>query len=221
METQLKKLLTHLRRSEDFHLEVWKKMMEADGGSLFPVDLLANAVLHRSISLVRGFATLVEQRNLICAAPLLRFQLDNCLRFYAVFIVEKPHDFALQVLKGVRVSKIKDKSGKLMRDAHLVEQLSQKHPWVSKVYEQTSGYVHLSDAHIFNTFAPTSQEDQNKRKQNIVIGVGDCFETDEYYEEATEAFIEATDVLFEYVIGWVKTKQNPPRGSSQSNKGKS
>ncbi len=211
METRLQKLLARLRKSEDFHLEVWKQMMEADGGTFFPVDLLANAVLHRSINLVRGYITLVEQRNFICAAPLLRLQLDNCLRFYAVFIVDKPHDFALKVLDGVKISKMKDRTGTLMRDGYLVEKLGQIHPWVSRVYKQTSGYVHLSDAHIFNTFASTSPKEQKERKQNLVMGAGDCFETDEFYEEATEAFIEATQVLFNYVIGWVKTKENPPK----------
>ena len=192
--------------------------MEADGGAFFPVDFLANAVLHRSINLVRGYITLVEQRNFICAAPLLRLQLDNCLRFYAVFIVAKPHDFALKVLDGVPVRKLKDRTGERMTDTYLVKKLNQIYPWVSQVYERTSGYVHLSDAHIFNTFAPTSPEERKERKQNLVIGVGDCFETDDFYEEATEAFIEATHVLFNYVIGWMKTKQNPPKTSVQKKK---
>ena len=132
------------------------------------------------------------------------------MRFYAVFIVEKPHDFALQVLNGVKIGKMKDKTGKLMRDAYLVEQLSRKYPWIRQVYERTSGYVHLSDTHIFNTFAPTRPEDRKERKQNLTIGPGDCFETDAFYEEANEAFVEATRVLLNYVVGWTKTKQKPP-----------
>ncbi|MFZ1073386.1 MAG: hypothetical protein WAO21_08110 [Verrucomicrobiia bacterium] len=212
---RLQQQLAHLRKSEDFHLKVWKKMMDADGGALFPVDLLANAVLHRSINLVRGYATLVEQRNWICAAPLLRLQLDNCLRFYAVFIVEKPHDFAMKVFEGVAIRKMKDRTGNLMKDAYLVEKLSQQHPWVARVYERTSGYIHLSDTHIFNTFAPTSPEEHNKKLQNIAVGVGDSFETDEVYEEATLAFIEATKVLFKYIIGWVNTKETRRVASSK------
>ena len=55
-------------------------MAEVDKGNVYPVDLRVNAVLHRSTNLVRGFALLIEQRNFICAAPLLRLQIDNCLR---------------------------------------------------------------------------------------------------------------------------------------------
>ena len=218
METRLQKLLAHLRDSEHLHLEIWKKMSEAHGGAFYPVDLLANAVLHRSINLVHGYAALVEQRNFICAAPLLRLQIDNCLRFYAVFIVDKPHDFAMKILSGVQVGKMKDKAGSLMADAYLTKKLSQIHPWVSRVYKRTSAYIHLSDAHIFNTFAPTSPEERKDRIQKLTVGAGDCFEGDEFYEEATEAFIEATHVLLNYVIGWVKTKQNPPKTSVQKKK---
>jgi hypothetical protein len=193
-------------------------MTEADGGNVYPVDLLAKAVLHRSTNLVRGFTTLIEQGNFICAAPLLRLQLDNCLRFYAVFVVEDPHDFAIEVLKGTPVRKQKDKTGSLMTDAYLVKQLNQIYPWISRVYERTSGYVHLSDAHILNTFASRTPEEEKQRMQRLVIGAGDCFENGELYKEATTAFIEATQVLFNYIIGWVKTKESPPKGSARAHK---
>jgi hypothetical protein len=217
-KTSLQQLVAHLRASEQLHLEVGRKMAEADGGKLYLVDLLANAVLHRSTNLVRGFAALVEQRNFICAAPLLRLQIDNCLRFYAVFIVEKPHDFAMEVLKGTQVRKLKDRTGAFMTDAYLSKQLNQIHPWVARVYERTSGYIHLSDAHIFNTFASRSPDEEKEGLQRLTIGAGDCFEGDELYKEAAAAFIEATQVLLKYVIGWVKTKESPPKAQTKTRK---
>jgi hypothetical protein len=42
------------------------------------------------------------------------------------------------------------------------------------------------------------------------IGIGSNLEGDELFEEATEAFTEATKVMFEYLIGWQRTKANPP-----------
>lgn len=186
-------------------------MAKADGGAVYPLDLLANAVLHRSANLVRGYSLLVEQRNFICAAPLLRLQIDNCLRFYAAFIVADAHDFAEKVFKGVRVSKMKDRTGSLMTDAYLAKKLSRKHPWILRVYDRTSGYVHLSDTHIFNTFSPPTPGDLKETKQQIVVGPGDCFAGDALYEEATAAFIEATRLLFEHLVGWVKTKDRPRR----------
>lgn len=107
-----------------------------------------------------------------------------------------------------------------MTDAYLIKKLSRIHPWVSRVYKRTSGYIHLSDAHIFNTFAPERPEEEKDRIQTIIVGAGDCFQGDELYEEATAAFIEATQVLFNYLIGWVKTKENPPRRPAQTTKRK-
>lgn len=191
-------------------------MAEADSGNLYPVDLLANAVLHRSINLVRGFAAMVERRNFTCAAALLRLQIDNCLRFYAVFLVDQPHDFAMEVFKGTQVRKLRDKSGALMTDAYLLRRLSEAHPWMPRVYERTSGYVHLSAAHIFNTFSPRSPQDEEETTQTISIGAGDNFEDEALYEEAASAFVETTQVLFKYVVGWVATKQSKPSSAGKA-----
>ncbi len=218
--TTLEQLVAHLRASEKLHSEVFMKMAEADAGKFFPVDLLANAVLHRSINLVQGFATLVEQRNFICAASLLRLQLDNCLRFYAVFLVDDPHGFAMEVFKGNQVRKLKDRKGERMTDAYLVEQLAQIYPWIARVYGQTSGYIHLSNAHIFNTFAARTPGEAELEVHHLVVGAGDCFEGDELYKEATAAMIEATQVLFKYLSGWVKTKETPPDQLARKRKGR-
>jgi hypothetical protein len=201
-------------------LEVGQKMAQVDDGALYPIDILASAVLHRSTNLIRGFATLVEQRNFICAAALLRLQIDNCLRFYAVYLVKEPHTFAMEIMKGSQVRKMQDRSGALLTDQYLVGQLSQHHPWIENVYKQTSGYVHLSEKHVYNIFASTSSGANEDGVQNVVIGHGDSFGTDALYEEATAAFIEATKLLFHYLIGWIKTKElrpsAPPSGCSET-----
>src|SRR6516162_1393286 len=98
MKTRLEDLVNCLRESEGMHHGVWMRMTGADNGAVYPVDLLANAVINRSINLLRGYCDLVEKRNFICAAALLRLQLDNCLRFSAVFLVSSCHDFATEVL---------------------------------------------------------------------------------------------------------------------------
>jgi hypothetical protein len=168
---------------------------------------LAQAVLNRLLNLVEGFVTLAQQRNLICCGALLRLQLDNCLRFYAVYLVKDPHDFAMQVFGGTPIKKMKDKNGKFMTDKYLAEKLNEKYPWVLNVYKKTSGYIHLSETHIFNTFLESPKE---VGTQEMGIGIGSNLEGDELFEEATEAFTEATKVMFEYLIGWQRTKANPP-----------
>jgi hypothetical protein len=109
------------------------------------------AVVDRSLALLRGFCDLVEARNMIAAAPLIRCQLDNGLRFFASTLVEDPHDFAGNILKGIPVRKMKDRYGKLMTDRYLVERLTIEVPWIETVYSQASGYIHFSEQHIINT----------------------------------------------------------------------
>lgn len=214
--TRLEKLLKHLEDSQPFHLEVGLKMAQAYGGAIYPVDLLAQAVLNRSANLLDGFVTLARKRNFICCAPLLRLQIDNCLRFYAVFIVKDCHRFAMDVLQGTQINKMKDRNGKLMTDRYLAERLNEEHPWILRVYERTSSYIHLSDTHIFNTVKQSSEEKEAQGIQEFKMGVGDNFEGDELYEEAALALIEATNILFKYLVGWVKTKDNPPKRKRKS-----
>jgi hypothetical protein len=210
MESRINHLLLRLRNSEKLHTEVGLKIMKANGGAVYPVDLLAWAVINRSINLIQGFAILIEKRNFISAVPLLRLQIDNCLRFYAVYLVSDPHKFATNVLTGARIAKMKDESGARLTGGYLASRLTEHHSWVARVYDKTSGYIHLSESHIFNTFAPTRDADRAKNIQSISIGPGDNFLDEKFYEEATEAFIEATNVLFTYLVGWLKTKENPP-----------
>lgn len=136
-----------LRVAKKDHLDVAKEMIK--GGDLFTLDFLAVATLNRSLCLMAGFCTLIKTKNMIAAAPLLRMQLDDCLRFSAAWIVDKPHAFASEVLGGVPIRKLKDRDGNRMTDGYLLKKLAVQYPWVTSVYEHSSGYVHLSDKHAF------------------------------------------------------------------------
>jgi hypothetical protein len=200
-------ILQDLRATKALHIELGKYVLTGFNGSLYPLDFLAAAVINRSIALIDGFSILLDARNLIAAAPLLRLQIDNCLRFSAAWLVKDPHEFATAVLQGVPVRKQRSMSGELMTDAFLVRQLSQEHPWVERVYDRTSGYIHLSETHIFSAVRSGADE----RTLEIVIGQGGRFATDDLLEEAAQAFAEATEVLLDYVRGWGYTKDNPQR----------
>jgi hypothetical protein len=210
----LTSLLKSLRASEPLHLEIGLRMMKAADGALFPVDLLALAALNRSANLIAGFASLIEARNFIAAAPLLRLQIDNCLRFYAVHIVAKPHDFARAVLKGERIDKMKDAKGNPLTDRYLVQCVTKDFPWIARVYKKTSGYIHFSDAHVASVFSETPQEKRDKGIYDIAIGPGDKFTEPGLYEEAVEAFAGATQAIFHYLAGWVKTKESQSKAYS-------
>lgn len=205
MHSELKKRLDHLDGLTDLHLVVCAQMLNADGGKMFPLDILASATIKRSLALIKGFTTLVKLHNYSCAASLLRLQLDSCLRLFAAFIVDKPHDLASNVLKGESIRNMKDRNGNRMTDRHLVNSLASKYEWLPRVYESTSGFIHLSEKHLFSVFGDAKDE----RAVELRVGANDENFPPELWIELADGFLAATDALFEYLKGWVFTKENP------------
>jgi len=206
MENSISDMLKKLKSYEALHLEKGKKLLEEYEGIIYPLDMYAVAALNRSLNLLHGIYLMIGARNIICAAPLLRMQIDNCLRFYASFIVPDPHNFALDVLSGKRIDKMHDQNCNKMTDYYLRKKMSEEYPWISSVYEKTSSYVHFSDKHIRNAVRMASGE------ENVLefsISLGDKHIPDDLYVELMEAFIATTDVFFEYIDGWIYTKNNP------------
>jgi hypothetical protein len=111
-------------------------------------DGLVLAALIRSQSTIVGFLAMIEQRNKLCAQPMIRFQLDSAMRLIACLIAKEPEELVQHILNGGKPSKFKDIDGVPLNDYRLHTRLSQEYPEASRVYEDTSGYVHLSRRHI-------------------------------------------------------------------------
>ena len=204
MNPTLDEKIKHIESLQNLHLKHIMEMLKADGGSIFGLDLLALAAFKRSMSLCAGFACLVRGTNYLSAAALVRLQLDTCLRFFAAFIVDRPHEFSQSILDGVPVRKLKDRSGNLMTDRYLVDTLGKKYEWMPRVYEATSGFIHLSERHMFSVWNP----DAAGKFQTMVRATDDHLEN-ALWVELADGFLACTDALFEYLKGWTFTKQNP------------
>jgi hypothetical protein len=185
-----------------------KEMLEADGGKVFGLDFLALAAIKRSMALTAGFRSMLTARNLICAGALVRLELDTALRFFAAWLVQDPHQFALDVLGGKHIRKMKDRDGKFLTDRYLVEKLSEQYEWVATVYERTSGYVHLSSTHVMSMVSDAT-EVEDKRAVKVLVGVEDKPLPDWIYIEACDGFRACAEILLRYVEGWGLTKANP------------
>jgi hypothetical protein len=192
----------NLRKIAGEHQNMGAEIMRGASGAMYGLDILAIAVLNRSLCLLEGFCDLIEKRNFIAAAPLLRLQLDNLLRFHAAWLVNNPHDFSLEVLAGTHIRKMKDRDGNLMTDRYLVDKLSEQHPEMKSVYEHTSGYIHLSEKHIFNSLGKPEASGRFTMK----VSSTDDFIKEADYLEALRAFFEITGILFSYMKGWSLTK---------------
>lgn len=206
----IKQYLAYLQESRELHLQLAKSMFEADNGNLFPLDLFAVAVFKRSMSLVQGFISAIENENFICAMPLVRLQLDNVLRFSASSLVENPHDLAIQVLDGKAIRNIKSIENERMTDRYLVNKLSEQPDlsWMKKVYEETCGYIHLSDKHFFNAMGVKKEKGEYSRTIQFQISEKDTFISETLKIEVISAMIRITKYLLQILGSWVWTKNN-------------
>lgn len=196
------KFVVSLRALEKDHTEMGMEIMKAADGKIYPFDLLAISVLNRSVALLNGFCDLIEKKNFVSAAPLIRLQLDNLLRFHAGWLVDKPHDFAMKILSGTKVSNIHDRHEEKMSDRYLVSKISEEYPHLKKVYDETSGFIHLSDKHIFSSLG----EVENDGKFSMKVSITDSYVRNEDYIAAIKGFAEITGILFRYLKGWALTK---------------
>jgi len=209
----LSNALRILETYREKHLQLATKVIEADNGNIFPVDLLIISSLNRSMCLLRGFLDLIKSRNFICAAPLVRIQLDNGLRLFAGTLVNDPHQFTMKILEGIPVKNQEDNTGNKMKDFYLVEKLSGLYPWVKEVYDHASGYVHLSEKHFWNAI---NLIDTETGKFSMKITDEDEFVSEQHYEQAVISFRKATDIVFNLVDGWIFSKNNPGKRRSIS-----
>lgn len=185
--------------------ELGARILTACGGNCYPLDMLFLAALNRTYAQLSGFVALLKARNFICAAPLVRLQLDTALRLFAGTLVDDPHDFTMQVLQGTQVRQIRSRDGEKMVDAYLVKKLAELYPWVSDVYSHTSGYIHLSEKHFFSSVGSLGAD-------NVVtfkISAEDSNVTVTDYEEAIGAFSSAVDIVRQLAVDWVVAKENP------------
>lgn len=204
-----KTILKHieaLRGSHKDHIDLLGRILSANDGALYGVDLVVIGVIHRSISLIDGFTRMVEDRNALCANALLRLQLDNIIRLYACWLVDDPHSIAIRLLEGKPLCRVKSKDGHQLTDAYLASEASKLYPWLKSVYEKTSGFIHLSAPHMT---APVTQVDRDKHTMSIAVGSGGGREwTEHEILESLGAFAEATSSILHLSYSWLVTKES-------------
>lgn len=195
------KLATLQQRSKEVS-SLAVRIMQAAGGNNYPLDLLFLAALNRTYAQIFGFTSMIGARNFVCAAPLIRLQLDTALRVFAGTLVDDPHGFTMSVLGGTAVRKLASRDGEKMTDAYLVKRLSAIYPWVDDVYKHTSGYIHLSEKHFFSSVGSLEADNTFTFK----ISAEDSNVSAEDYEEAMDAFSAALDIFFQLASDWARTK---------------
>jgi hypothetical protein len=185
---------------ETAHGQVGQTLYDTCAGDLFPCDLLAMAVLDRSLNLLSGVRLLLRNEGYICAAALLRLQLDNVLRFHGVVAATgDPHGVAQRIFAGEELGKIKAFDGERMHDTKLRGLLGAKLPGIDSVYKATSGYIHLSTEHIRHFVARSGKICGEFRLLNIAT-------SDEHLSlEHKLGLVHDFQVLTKGVLGFVRS----------------
>ena len=182
------------------------RISQLSGKGLFHLDFYLNGTYSRALSLIEGFILLLESKNYMAASHLVRPYLDSFLRLFAAWLVKDPHYFANEVMKGEKVDKFYDSKNEKQRlqDWYLRDKASEEYPWIKDVYNTTSGYIHFSRKHIFNTIVEVNTDDftigsyLSKYDSKTI--------TDLNRIEAVTVMIEISNCILEYAYGWVRTK---------------
>jgi hypothetical protein len=207
MQEEINKLLDELEIKIKTLTQVSKASMLTPPG-FYTFDIFVNGLLNRSVNLLNGFILLMRQNNFIAAAPLVRLHLDSLLRLYAPQLIDYNVDeFALKVISGTPVRKLKDKDNKNMTDSRLVEKISEHDAfnWVQKVYDTGNAYVHYSDQLVF---AAMKVKDKEERIVNFTVGQHDEFVPITEKHGAVHWMHEITDGLLFLTYSWVKQKES-------------
>ncbi|MGN6150520.1 MAG: hypothetical protein ACTHOH_00740 [Lysobacteraceae bacterium] len=188
----------------DAHLSLAKRLVSADEKKMYQMDIFGLAVLKRSMSVSSGFFSMFAQGNLLCAASLVRLQIDSSLRFFASSLVDDPDGFCKKFFEGIPIRRIKDRAGNAMTDSYLVEKLSRGFPWIEEVYGHASGFIHFSEKHIFSAVSLGAGEGAIKIEVSDIESNPDPV----FSSELKVAFMHATLLVLQCVGEWVKTKEN-------------
>jgi hypothetical protein len=166
------------------------------------IDLLAAAAVQRSLALIDGFCALIERQNCLCAAPLVRLQLDSAMHVFAALLVNDPSTVLRQHLAERQLNRIKDRDGEKLTDKYLHETLAKRVPWVSAVYNATSGFVHMSKRHLMDMVQAVGRDGRISfcvGRANILCSPGET-------SIVVDAFTGATRLLTWIIEDWLKTK---------------
>jgi len=184
------------------------------------VTLFLLAALQRIDSNAAGFQAMVASLNYPVACAILRMQIDTAMRVHGLRLMADPHDGTMKLLSGERYDRIRPKKGDKLRDAVLLNALNAEYNWIKKVYERTSGMVHLSGMHIHHSFNHSTSVRNGDGSLSIELAIGPNNPNlpVELYDEICAAFVHVSMIANEITIARLRREQaalNPPSSTAR------
>ncbi|HLP97951.1 MAG TPA: hypothetical protein VK149_05865 [Sideroxyarcus sp.] len=202
----LQNYIEDLRGLDRSQIDLAMTIVKANEGKFYSLDFLFLAALNRSRSSVDAFTHLIERENYFGAAPFIRMQLDSVLRLHALRLADDPNSLSHDILKGEPLDKKKDRAGERMTDAYLRKVVAKNHPWINRVYESGSGFIHLSEKHIFSLFSEVG----DAGKIQITIAPIQKHIPEKSRIEAVAAMSHLTQLVIELCNDWAEEKLRIP-----------
>lgn len=197
MET-LESVVGYLRAIQNGLRDEGRALIAASRGTLRPCDAVAVMSVNRAILLIDGSLPLLDQKNMVAGAALVRMQLDTYLRFDAVASFSDPHHLANRVLNGEELRKIKGDDNEKMTDAHLVRRTADTDAKV--IYAWANGHVHLSERHFRHLMAASPL--QNNGQYLFRVGAEFEYMTPELMFEWAHALRQTSGAVAFVVKKW-------------------
>lgn len=129
-----------------------KKRRKAERDSVIPFmngdftdwDLYLAVSCEYCMRLIDGVIPMLESRNFVCAAQLLRAQIGACMRTFALFVCDDVDIFLQTFFSNGRIDKLKDRKGKRLTDGRLKSLLCRFDPTIAESYDMALGLTHYS-----------------------------------------------------------------------------
>lgn len=188
---QLNKKLNILA-TEIFKTETDKKLISKPSIFIF-------SAINRAIALNKGYILLCKEENYVTAINLLRLQADNCMRVYAVSLVENRAKFFDEVLEGKHIGNMRDAEGNKMTDEFLSTELDKIFKGFRSLYKNTSGFIHFSHEHLKLNRKITKKE--NILTNNLLINGGHHFEITHKVDFSYNLYLTGTE-LYRLIKGY-------------------
>ena len=186
---EIDELATWIKRLPSIGMQT----LGGSGAPMYILDFVMIGAVKRSLSLASGILSMVQAQNMVCSRAILRMQLDTVSRRLAYTYVKNPEAMAKALIGGTPIKKFKSRDGKALVDGYLIDQMTKAHPWVRKVYDFTSGYVHFSERQFFDSIHSVGS-DQERTIQLQVSHIDNKF-PEFSWEETVACFNELLKII--------------------------
>lgn len=126
-----------------------KQLSEAEYNKnrIYKLSSIYISLINRAVELNNGYISLFNLKNYITAISLLRIQIENCLRFHGLRILDNLPNAFDDFLSGKELRDMTGNNGKKLYDSYLAKELDNLYPdfKFNELYKQYCAIIHFSN----------------------------------------------------------------------------